>query len=78
MTTKSVSTEKMVSCGPWVPADGGFRAWLVVFSSFLINGLLFGIINSYSVIYFELQKNLEESGISDASSKACKAFRIFK
>jgi len=62
----------MVPNGPWVPADGGFRAWLVVLSSFLINGLLFGIINSYSVIYLELQRNLEQSGMSDSSSKACK------
>ncbi|XP_059473732.1 monocarboxylate transporter 10 isoform X2 [Neocloeon triangulifer] len=71
MPYKSNSREKMLpNKEPWTPADGGFRAWLVVLSSFLINGLIFGIINSYSVIYFDLQKNLEANGIHDSSYKA--------
>uniref|UniRef100_A0A1B6CZ26 Major facilitator superfamily (MFS) profile domain-containing protein n=1 Tax=Clastoptera arizonana TaxID=38151 RepID=A0A1B6CZ26_9HEMI len=52
------------------PPDGGTRAWFVMVSSFLCNGVLFGVVNTYSVIYVELQKNLEDRGVSDASSKA--------
>jgi MCP family monocarboxylic acid transporter-like MFS transporter 10 len=55
-----------------VPPDGGTRAWLVMIASFLCNGILFGVINTYSVIYVDLQKKLEEKGVAEASSKACK------
>lgn len=54
------------------PPDGGSRAILVMISAFLCNGILFGIINTYSVIYNSLQKQLEASGDLAASSKACK------
>lgn len=50
--------------------DGGYRAWLIVLSSFLCNGLIFGVINSYSLIYLRLQKTLEDNGDPDSSSKA--------
>ncbi|XP_021937048.1 monocarboxylate transporter 10 isoform X2 [Zootermopsis nevadensis] len=53
-----------------VPPDGGTRAWLVMIASFLCNGILFGVINTYSVIYVDLQKKLEDKGITEASSKA--------
>jgi hypothetical protein len=55
-----------------VPPDGGTRAWLVMVASFLCNGILFGVINTYSVIYVDLQKKLEANGVAEASSKACK------
>lgn len=54
------------------PPDGGMRAYLVMISAFLCNGILFGIINCYSVIYLSLQRQLKESGDEAASSKACK------
>lgn len=54
------------------PPDGGSRAYLVMISAFLCNGILFGIINTYSVIYLSLQRQLKESGDEAASSKACK------
>jgi len=53
-----------------VPPDGGTRAWLVMVASFLCNGILFGVINTYSVIYVDLQKKLEANGVAEASSKA--------
>lgn len=52
------------------PPDGGSRAWLVMIASFLCNGILFGVINTYSVIYVDLQKKLEADGVAEASSKA--------
>ena len=55
-----------------VPPDGGARAWFVMIASFLCNGILFGVINTYSVIYVDLQKKLEAAGVTEASSKACK------
>lgn len=55
------------------PPDGGARAYLVMISAFLCNGILFGIINTYSVIYLSLQKQLKDSGDEAASSKACKS-----
>jgi hypothetical protein len=57
---------------PAVPPDGGTRAWLVMIASFLCNGILFGVINTYSVIYVDLQKKLEDKGVAEASSKACR------
>ncbi|XP_076670114.1 monocarboxylate transporter 10-like protein kar isoform X2 [Andrena cerasifolii] len=52
------------------PPDGGLRAWMVMVGSFVINGVLFSVINTYSLIYLELQKRLLESGETAASSKA--------
>lgn len=54
------------------PPDGGLRAYLVMISAFMCNGILFGIINTYSVIYISLQDSLEKSGDAAASGKACK------
>lgn len=53
-----------------VPPDGGLRAWMIMIGSFIINGVLFSVINTYSLIYLELQKRLLESGETAASSKA--------
>ncbi|XP_034252822.1 monocarboxylate transporter 10 isoform X2 [Thrips palmi] len=55
---------------PLTPPDGGVRAWMVLAASFLCNGLLFGIINTYGVIYVYLLKDLEDAKVSDAASKA--------
>ncbi|XP_018314469.1 monocarboxylate transporter 10 isoform X1 [Mycetomoellerius zeteki] len=52
------------------PPDGGLRAWMIMIGSFTINGVLFSIINSYSLIYQELQKRLIEAGETEVSSKA--------
>lgn len=57
------------------PPDGGVRAWSIMVASFLINGILFGIINSYSVVYTELQTKLSQGNETDASSKACKLYK---
>jgi hypothetical protein len=58
------------------PPDGGSRAYIVMISAFLCNGILFGIINTYSVIYLSLQRQLKESGDEAASSKACKLCEV--
>lgn len=54
------------------PPDGGTRAYMVLFASFLTNGLLFGVINSYGVIYKHLQKKLEQEEIPNSEARACK------
>ncbi|XP_015177602.1 PREDICTED: monocarboxylate transporter 10 isoform X2 [Polistes dominula] len=53
-----------------IPPDGGIRAWMILLSSFFINGILFSVINTYSLIYLELQKKLTEAGETEVSSKA--------
>lgn len=58
--------------------DGGLRGYSVMICAFMCNGILFGIINTYSVIYLSLQRQLKESGDELASSKACKCIRMFK
>lgn len=52
------------------PPDGGTRAWLVMIGSFVCVGLIFGVINTYSVTYVHIQQKLVDSGESEASSKA--------
>jgi len=59
-----------------VPPDGGLRAWMIMIGSFTINGVLFGIINTYSLIYPELQKRLTEIGETEVSSKAGTKFAL--
>lgn len=58
------------------PPDGTWRGWVIMLSAFLCNGVIFGIINTYSVIYLRLQNQLEASGDKEASSKAGENFLI--
>ncbi|XP_019764703.2 monocarboxylate transporter 10 isoform X1 [Dendroctonus ponderosae] len=55
------------------PADGGTRAWLVMLGSFFCNGILFGVINSYGVLYNDFNKALVADGVTHASGKAALA-----
>ncbi|VEN45309.1 unnamed protein product [Callosobruchus maculatus] len=52
------------------PADGGSRAWAVMLGSFFCNGILFGVINSYGVLYKEFVDNLQKNNVTNASGKA--------
>ncbi|KAF4525399.1 hypothetical protein B566_EDAN014172, partial [Ephemera danica] len=54
----------------WKPKDGGCTAWLTVLGSFTVLGFSMGIVNSYSVIYVELIKTLEEQNVPNAAYKA--------
>lgn len=54
------------------PPDGGFRAYTIAVASFLTNGLLFGVINSYSVILPVLQEQLLKEKVHNAEIRACK------
>lgn len=54
----------------FTPPDGGSRAWLVMIGSFFCNGIIFGVINSYGVIFKELYEDLKMKNVTDASSKA--------
>lgn len=53
------------------PPDGGARAWSIMIASFLINGIIFSVINSFSAIFVSLKKRLEDDGEFEISSKAC-------
>ena len=59
------------------PPDGGLQAWIIVLASFLTNGIIFGIHNCYGIIYLRLKTELQESGVSDASTKACKCLFLY-
>lgn len=61
-----------------VPPDGGCRAYVIVIASFCINGFIFGIMNSYSIIYVVLLKKLQSQNVDEAEMKACKFIFIFK
>lgn len=52
------------------PADGGSRAWLVMLGSFFCNGILFGVINSYGVLYTEFLDNFQRMNVTNAPGKA--------
>ncbi|KAH8307972.1 hypothetical protein KR059_003688 [Drosophila kikkawai] len=52
------------------PPDGGARAWLVMVSAFLCNGIIFGFINTYGVLHSLLKDRLTAIGDTEASSKA--------
>lgn len=52
------------------PPDGGFYAFVVMISSFICNGIIFGIINNYSPIFLKLQEKLVAAKDEEATSKA--------
>lgn len=54
------------------PPDGGARSWIIMFSAFLCNGVTFGIINTYGIIYMLLVDQLSKQGDKQASAKAGK------
>ena len=35
--------------------DGGFLAWIIVLGSFLANGIIFGVINCFGVMFESIQ-----------------------
>ena len=51
------------------PPDGGFWAWLVLLSCFLVNGIIFGIINTFGILFVQLKKDMDEAGVEDAATK---------
>ena len=46
-----------------------FQAWLVMISCFLVNGIIFGIINTFGILFVQLKKDMEEAGVADAATK---------
>lgn len=58
------------------PPDGGCRAVSVVVGSFLCNGLIFGLVNSYSVLYEEFKRTFESTLVENAAPKACMYFEM--
>ena len=51
------------------PPDGGWKAWLVMVCSFIVNGVVFGIINTFGIIFVKLKENLEAAGEEEAAFK---------
>ena len=51
------------------PPDGGCWAWLVLLGCFLVNGIIFGIINTFGILFVELKEEMDKAGVEDASSK---------
>merc|ERR1712192_309312 len=51
------------------PPDGGAWAWLVMSACFLVNGIIFGIINTFGILFVELKKEMVANGVEDASAK---------
>ena len=58
------------------PPDGGCWAWLVLIGCFLVNGIIFGIINTFGILFVQLKKDMEEAGVEDAASKCGKKRKV--
>lgn len=52
------------------PPDGGLRACFVAMASFFCNGIIFGIMNTFGIIYVTLEEELAPH-VTHAASKAC-------
>merc|ERR1712135_99985 len=52
------------------PPDGGVRAWIVMICSFLCNGIIFGLINSYGAIYVALKNQYDQEKSESSETKA--------
>ena len=42
----------------------------MMLSCFLVNGIIFGIINTFGILFVQLNKELEEAGVEDAAAKS--------
>lgn len=59
------------------PPDGGFWAWLVLVGCFLVNGIIFGIINTFGILFVQLKKDMDAAGVEDAATKCGNTYYIF-
>lgn len=50
----------------YIASDGGFRAWLVVLASATVNGTIFGVVNSFGVLYYYLIEMFKNAAEQDA------------
>ena len=55
----------------FVPPDGGW-GWVVCFASFWTNGSIFGIINTFGIMYVALLEEFSGAGEEDIAFKTCK------
>lgn len=53
----------------FVQPDGGWRAWLVLASCCLTNGIIFGIHNTFGITYDKLHAKMAAEGVEDPSAK---------
>ena len=44
----------------FVPKDGGAKAWLVVVCCFLINGLFYGIADSFGELFVHIREKYQD------------------
>jgi len=51
------------------PPDGGFQAWFIMVCSFLVNGIVFSIINTFGILFVKLKEHFEDDGVEDAAFK---------
>ena len=54
------------------------QAWLVMVSCFTCNGIIFGIINTFGILFVKLRTDLEAAGVEDAALKCCKHWFPFQ
>ena len=47
------------------------KAWLVMFCCFCTNGIIFGIINTFGILFVKLKEDMEDAGVEDAAFKCC-------
>ena len=52
--------------------DQGFWAWIVVLGSFLTNGIIFGVINCYGILFKQIESNFA-AGHENAKFLTCKS-----
>ena len=45
---------------------------MVLVSCFLVNGIIFGVINTFGILFVKLKSDLEKAGVEDAALKCCK------
>lgn len=69
------TTEPRSDVADFVPVDGGV-GWLVCFASFWANGTLFGILNTFGIIYVELLEEFAAPG-EDIAFKTCEFTLIY-
>ena len=43
------------------------QAWLVMVCAFLVNGIVFGIINTFGILFVKLRERQEAQGDADAA-----------
>ena len=52
--------------------DKGCRAWIICFTAFCVNGSVFGIMNTFGILFAAMMDGFEDTGQNNLAFRLCR------